>query len=81
MTDPSMYYAQHYYAEQHDTTSSYYASFQPPPPPPPPPLPITYHDPTQSYSGIEELSYPYPTFEDPATLFEKIGQVGEGTYG
>ncbi|KAI8081485.1 kinase-like domain-containing protein [Halteromyces radiatus] len=34
-----------------------------------------------SYKPLEEIGYPYPTFEDPATLYEKVGQVGEGTYG
>jgi CTD kinase subunit alpha len=28
-----------------------------------------------------ELGYPFKTNEDPSILFEKIGQVGEGTYG
>ncbi|KAI8066865.1 kinase-like domain-containing protein [Gongronella butleri] len=33
------------------------------------------------YPLFEELGYPYPTFQEPGILFEKIGQVGEGTYG
>jgi CTD kinase subunit alpha len=39
------------------------------------------YNPAASYSALEEIGYPYPTFEDPSILFEKIGQVGEGTYG
>ncbi|KAI8336794.1 kinase-like domain-containing protein [Chlamydoabsidia padenii] len=42
---------------------------------------IDQHNPTASYAALEEIGYPYPTFEDPSILFEKIGQVGEGTYG
>ncbi|KAI8643204.1 Pkinase-domain-containing protein [Parasitella parasitica] len=30
---------------------------------------------------LNEVGYPCQTSEDPSTLFEKIGQVGEGTYG
>jgi hypothetical protein len=32
-------------------------------------------------STLDEVGYPYQTSEDPSILFEKIGQVGEGTYG
>ncbi|KAI8982329.1 kinase-like domain-containing protein [Mycotypha africana] len=30
---------------------------------------------------LKEIGYPYQTQEDPSILYEKIGQVGEGTYG
>ncbi|KAL9558918.1 hypothetical protein PS6_001029 [Mucor atramentarius] len=30
---------------------------------------------------LDDVGYPCQTSEDPSTLFEKIGQVGEGTYG
>ncbi|CAO3656037.1 unnamed protein product [Mucor hiemalis] len=65
-------------------------SSNPPPPPPTtarkdqPPPPVT--DITTFTGGVPEatlddVGYPFPTSDDPATLFEKIGQVGEGTYG
>ncbi|KAF7723180.1 kinase subunit of RNA polymerase II carboxy-terminal domain kinase I [Apophysomyces ossiformis] len=30
---------------------------------------------------LDDVGYPFQTSDNPATLFEKIGQVGEGTYG
>ncbi|KAL0145016.1 CMGC/CDK/CRK7 protein kinase [Mucor lusitanicus] len=53
-------------------------------------LPATHThqmDQKDSYMGgvpekvLDDVGYPYQTSEDPSTLFEKIGQVGEGTYG
>ncbi|GAN03334.1 pkinase-domain-containing protein [Mucor ambiguus] len=44
-------------------------------------------DQKDSYMGgvpekvLDNVGYPCQTSEDPSTLFEKIGQVGEGTYG
>ncbi|KAI9007438.1 kinase-like domain-containing protein [Phycomyces nitens] len=30
---------------------------------------------------LDDVGYPFQTEENPASLFEKIGQIGEGTYG
>ncbi|CAO3620865.1 unnamed protein product [Cunninghamella blakesleeana] len=64
----------------------------PPPPPPPPPsddTPMTLHkndinmykESEVLYNNLENIGCAYPTFEDPTILFERIVQVGEGTYG
>ncbi|ORX54441.1 Pkinase-domain-containing protein [Hesseltinella vesiculosa] len=88
-------YASYYYAQQqHDPAyyQQYYdqasfdtnASFPPPPdaelavPPPPPPLAASVEP---ANPVLEELGYPFPTQQETCTLFNKIGQVGEGTYG
>jgi CTD kinase subunit alpha len=44
-------------------------------------------DVTKTYNGVlseralYDVGYPFQSSEDPSILFEKIGQVGEGTYG
>lgn len=66
----------------------------PPPPPPPPTSAKKEHPPPPpavtniaSFTGgvpettLDDVGYPFPTSDDPSILFEKIGQVGEGTYG
>ncbi|KAG2232518.1 hypothetical protein INT48_005408 [Thamnidium elegans] len=59
-------------------------------PPPPPPITQTSQTTETPYTGsfagvseaaLDDVGYPFQTSEDPSTLFEKIGQVGEGTYG
>lgn len=58
-------------------------------PPPPPPIqslqisetPFAGQSGGVPESALNDVGYPFQTPEDPSALFEKIGQVGEGTYG
>ncbi|KAG1175005.1 hypothetical protein G6F71_004475 [Rhizopus microsporus] len=95
--DPNYYHQQQQQEVPPPPPPSSSSMEQPPPPPPPPStdyMPSSTASPQISQStndqtikediseeSFSELGYPFETNDDPAVLFEKIGQVGEGTYG